>query len=61
MGNYNGNTGITQLIQLIKNKIDGLMPKVKKSDGVNYKVLSDNDLTDELNGYCFSSPSAGRI
>ncbi len=48
MGNYNGNTGITQLIQLIKNKIDGLMPKVKKSDGVNYKVLSDNDLTDEL-------------
>lgn len=48
MGNYNGNTGITQLTQLIKNKIDGLMPKVKKSDGVNYKVLSDNDLTDEL-------------
>lgn len=48
MGNYNGNIGITQLTQLIKNKIDGLMPKVKKSDGVNYKVLSDNDLTDEL-------------
>ncbi len=48
MGNYNGNIGITQLIQLIKNKTDGLMPKVKKSDGVNYKVLSDNDLTDEL-------------
>ena len=48
MGKYNGNIGITQLTQLIKNKIDGLMPKVKKSDGVNYKVLSDNDLTDEL-------------
>ena len=48
MGNYNGDAGITQLTQLIKNKIDGLMPKVKKSDGVNYKVLSDNDLTDEL-------------
>lgn len=48
MGNYNGNTGLTQLIQLMKNKLDGLMPKVKKADGVNYKVLSDNDLTDAL-------------